>query len=157
MVRDQLAAAGIEIEQTDGNFPSQVSWADASQCKTTEAGGGYVYLYHLRIWLMNHHIVVVGKYCLTGKIPLSVTQNPNGKGKSSLPAPKQTDLKLGGVMTPQQWEFTPVPQWLFSSIQTVKTFLIRPFLLVFLFFWDTLCLSFLQALISLRMFYLTRE
>lgn len=102
MVRDQPAAAGIEIGQTDGNFPSRVSCADVSQCKTTEAGGGYVYLYHLRIGLMNHRIAVVGKYCLTGKIPLSVTQNLNSKGKSSLPAPKQTYLKLGGAMSPQQ-------------------------------------------------------
>lgn len=51
---------------------------------------------------MNHHIAVAGKYCLTGKIPLSVIQNLNGKGKSSLPAPKQTYLKLGGAMSLQQ-------------------------------------------------------
>lgn len=135
----------------------EVSCADARECKTIEAGGGSVYLYHLRIWLMNHHITVAGKYCLTGKIPLAVTQNLNGKGKSSLPAPKQTYLKLSGAMSPQQWELTLVPQWLFSLIKTVKTFLTRSFLLVFLFFWDTLCLSFLQALISLHMFCLTRE
>jgi len=102
MVRDQLAMAGIEIGQTDRNFLSQVSCADVTQCKTTEAGGGYIYLYHLRIWLMNHRIAVVGKCCLTGKIPLSVTQNLNGKGKISLPAPKQTYLKVGGAMSPQQ-------------------------------------------------------
>lgn len=83
---------------------------------------------------MNHRIAVVGKYCLTRKIPLSVTQNLNGKGKSSLPAPKQTYLKLGGAMSPQQRELTPVPQWLFSSTETVKIFPIRTFLLVFLFF-----------------------
>lgn len=149
--------AGIEIGQTDGNFPSQTACADVSQCKTTEAGGGYVYLYHLRIWMMNHCIAAAGKYCLTRKIPLSVTQNLNGKGKSSLPAPKQTHLQLGGATSPQQWELTPVRQWLLSPIKTVKTFLIRSFLLVFLFCWDTLCLSFLQALISFHMFCLTRE
>lgn len=27
-----------------------------------------------RIWLMNHPLAVAGKYCLTGKIPLPVTQ-----------------------------------------------------------------------------------
>lgn len=51
---------------------------------------------------MNHCIAVVGKYCLTGKIPLSVTQNLNAKGKSSLLAPKQTYLELGGVDVSQQ-------------------------------------------------------
>lgn len=79
--------AGTETGQTDGNFPPQVSGADVSWCKTTGADGSCVYLYHLRIWLMNQCTAVVGKYCLTGKIPLSVTQNLNGKGESSLPAP----------------------------------------------------------------------
>lgn len=40
---------------------------------------------------------VVGKYCLTRKILLSVTQNLNDKGKNSLPAPWQNYLKLGGA------------------------------------------------------------
>lgn len=53
--------------------------------------------------------------------------------KSSLPAPEQIHFKLGGALFPQQWELTPAPPWLLSSIEAVKTFLMGSFLPVFLF------------------------
>lgn len=51
---------------------------------------------------MNHPLAVAGKYCLTGKIPLPLARNLDGEGKSSLPAPEQTHLKLGGALFPRQ-------------------------------------------------------
>lgn len=81
---------------------------------------------------MNHPLAVAGKYCLTGKIPLPLARNLDGEGKSSLPAPEQTHLKLGGALFPQQGELAPAPPWLLSSIEAVKTFLMGSFLPVFL-------------------------
>lgn len=57
-----------------------------------------------------------------------------GKELSSSSKANLLYLKLGGVMSLQQSELMLVPQWLFSSIKTVKTFLFRAFLMVFLVF-----------------------